>query len=401
MTPRALVPLLLFALAACSRGQTDADAKAPPDDLAVAPDGDDSDGPLVNRPDAEPKGFDVSVVDDVDLLDRPSSPDASPDATSADATSPPPDEPVVMPTCGAGEVPCGARCVVIDSNPLHCGRCGNACAADQECLVGTCSPRCPAGTSRCGLPCVDLSIDAANCGACGRACPAGMRCTAGACELACAAGQLACGGRCVDPATDVANCGACGRACPASQRCRAGACVPTGPGAPCGSNADCDPTAPTCFPQAIGWQGGYCTRQCTRDDCPAGSLCISDGSANFCLRTCTAASGCRAGYLCRSVGGTDSVCYPSCTANPYALCGAATCNAATGICRFVCASNGDCTAGSTCNTASPRRCTCSASTDCGPGRTCLTRYGYCGCNSDAACGPDALCDPTYGICRAR
>ncbi len=394
---RASLPfvLVLTALSACSEGQVDADAKALPD-ATVSPDVKDTDGPLVTPPDA-PEGFDVAVVGDADLLDAPSldAPSAPDVAIAPDVAS----EPTVTPTCLPGELACGSRCVTVEGNPLHCGRCNNACAADQECLVGTCVARCTGATTRCAATCVNLASDPAHCGACTTACPAGHRCTAGACELACAAGQSACAGACVDTAVDVTNCGACGRRCAATERCRAGACVATGAGAPCVRNTDCGASAPTCFPEAIGWQGGYCTRQCARDaDCAAGSSCISDGSANFCLRTCTAASGCRAGYLCRAAG-TVSVCYPSCTANPSALCGASTCNSATGVCRFVCASDGDCVAGSRCNTASPRRCQCSASTNCGPGRTCLVAYGYCGCNSDAACGPDALCDPTYGICR--
>lgn len=175
-----------------------------------------------------------------------------------------------------------------------------------------------------------------------------------------------------------------------------------GVGAPCDANTDCDATAPTCFPAATGWQGGYCTRQCAAlADCPSGTTCVSDGSVNFCLRVCTAPSGCRAGYLCRQVGPSTSACYPSCTFNAYALCGAASCNTSTGVCRFVCASNADCTAGSVCNTASPRRCACTSATNCGPGRTCFTSYGYCGCVDNSACGADAICDPTYGICRRR
>jgi hypothetical protein len=399
---------LVVTVVACSRGLVDSAAKDIPDDHEPAPgdlveesppspspDGGEDTAPMGGEDTRDDRELEV-VTDAPSMVEMSHPPDASP---------PPPDGSASLdlpaaPTCNAGEAVCDGRCVEVGRDPSHCGRCNNACAVGQECLAGVCLARCAPGSTRCGGDCVDLSTDASHCGACGTRCPAGMRCAAGGCVPTCTSGQLPCAGRCVDPTSDPAHCGGCNRPCPPSQRCRAGSCVVTGPGAPCASNADCDATAPRCFPEAIGWQGGYCTRPCSRDDCPAGSLCISDGSASFCLRTCTSASGCRAGYLCRAVG-SDSVCYPSCTANPLALCGAAACNAATGICRFVCTGNGDCTAGSTCNTASPRRCVCSAATDCGPGRTCLTRYGYCGCNSDAACGPDALCDPTYGICRPR
>ena len=59
-------------------------------------------------------------------------PDASPDV-AVDA----PEEPAVTPTCAAGEIACGARCVTVDGNPLHCGRCFNACAAATSSTTST------------------------------------------------------------------------------------------------------------------------------------------------------------------------------------------------------------------------------------------------------------------------
>lgn len=52
---------------------------------------------------------------------------------------------------------CGARCVDLQSDPEHCGRCDNACARGDECRLGACVA-CPAGTS---CPAVNDECDGA------------------------------------------------------------------------------------------------------------------------------------------------------------------------------------------------------------------------------------------------
>jgi hypothetical protein len=68
------------------------------------------------------------------------------------------------------------------TSKLHCGRCGNACGASEDCCSGTCKP-------------LDTGSD---CGACGRSCGGGTGCCSGSCTAL----------------NTVSNCGRCGNACP-------------------------------------------------------------------------------------------------------------------------------------------------------------------------------------------
>ena len=119
-----------------------------------------------------------------------------------------------------GEAGCGD----VRTDPNHCGRCGNRCAAGYSCSAGSCT--CASPKTTCGgakadagaeggveagadassdastgggpLTCVDLSADVNNCGACDKACTfsnAVAKCTSGQCGVAsCAAGFVDCDG---------------------------------------------------------------------------------------------------------------------------------------------------------------------------------------------------------------
>ena len=65
------------------------------------------------------------------------------------------------------------------SSAAHCGACGRACAAGQQCEAGLC---CAARERNCGGACRNLNSENANCGACGNVCPTGTTCTYGVCE---------------------------------------------------------------------------------------------------------------------------------------------------------------------------------------------------------------------------
>jgi hypothetical protein len=41
--------------------------------------------------------------------------------------------------CSEGQTRCGERCVNLQRNERHCGRCGNRCPEGSECVGGTCS----------------------------------------------------------------------------------------------------------------------------------------------------------------------------------------------------------------------------------------------------------------------
>lgn len=111
------------------------------------------------QPDA---GGDVDAPDvvSVDVVD------AGPSAVDA----PPPDVPVdtgadgpatvdviavpmdVPPLCPPLQASCSDQCVSLQSDPMNCGVCGNACASGSHCVAGACEPdacAAPAST-RCG-----------------------------------------------------------------------------------------------------------------------------------------------------------------------------------------------------------------------------------------------------------
>lgn len=129
--------------------------------------------------------------------------------------------------CGDGLDDCGpASCRNLDNDALHCGQCGNACQAGQECRAGGCE--CFAPLVKCGSSCIDLGSSPQNCGACGTVCAADRPfCSQSACSESCAAGLTACGTACIVLATDALNCGSCGAACGAGQACANSACVCT------------------------------------------------------------------------------------------------------------------------------------------------------------------------------
>ncbi|MEM9073495.1 MAG: MXAN_6577-like cysteine-rich protein [Myxococcota bacterium] len=129
------------------------------------------------------------------------------------------------PSCVMNQTLCGDECAFLDLDPANCGACGNACAAGEFCVSGSCQSPCGTGTTDCGGSCVDTDIDPANCGGCGTACAAGEVCSAGVCGLSCGGGATECDGMCVDTDVDPANCGGCGTACADGEVCSAGTCV--------------------------------------------------------------------------------------------------------------------------------------------------------------------------------
>jgi Stigma-specific protein, Stig1 len=44
--------------------------------------------------------------------------------------------------CPTGRTRCNDRCVNLQRNERHCGRCGNRCAEGQECVNGVCGQAC-------------------------------------------------------------------------------------------------------------------------------------------------------------------------------------------------------------------------------------------------------------------
>ncbi len=201
-------------------------------------------------------------------------------------------------------------------------------------------------------------------------------------------------------------------------------------GSACESAAMCDSI---CIEEDMGFPGGYCTTECTGDDCPDGSICTQVGRGFFlCLDECDPSSEertCREGYGCASSFMLDGpVCIPGCyddTDCPSGL----TCNpdggfAGEGACFDADASIGDactdelmCPADAFClgerfsgwpgGACIRGGCDADSGSGCESGEVCLPagRGGACfaGCSSDDDCRPDYTCtdfddDPSRSFC---
>ncbi len=128
--------------------------------------------------------------------------------------------------CLEGGDLCDGVCFQLQSDPRHCGRCGNTCPSGDPCQVGQCG--CGAGQTACSLTCTDVRYDSANCGACGKKCEAGRVCSTGTCSCTGASlvqqvtlPQLAA----LQPACTEFGQSACDNA--AKQVCLAGGCAST------------------------------------------------------------------------------------------------------------------------------------------------------------------------------
>lgn len=74
----------------------------------------------------------------------------------------------------ASPTACGGRCVDLQSNEDHCGRCGRGLPSGQDCVGGVGLPACDvsSGLFHCGMvECVDTRSSGLHCGRCDRACP--------------------------------------------------------------------------------------------------------------------------------------------------------------------------------------------------------------------------------------
>jgi hypothetical protein len=134
---------------------------------------------------------------------------------------------------------CGGGCVQLQTDPMNCGSCGRACAANDLCSAGACVPAgCPAGFADCDATgdCeTNVVSDTRHCGSCGNACSmanGNPLCMAGQCGIICWNGYANCdlnaANGCETSLGEVANCGACGRPCyapHATVQCACGTCT--------------------------------------------------------------------------------------------------------------------------------------------------------------------------------
>jgi hypothetical protein len=95
-------------------------------------------------------------------------------------------------TCQAALIACEGACVDPSSSPRHCGargdclgaNAGAACADGTTCTGGSCAPPCGPPNQLCGDACVLVATDPAHCGGCALACAAGEACVGGVCREA-------------------------------------------------------------------------------------------------------------------------------------------------------------------------------------------------------------------------
>lgn len=100
------------------------------------------------------------------------------------------------------------------------------CAPGESCDGGECRAECPAEQAPCAGRCVDLQTNAGHCGRCGHRCDDAQVCAGGECRAVCPLGELLCEGACVDPGSSERHCGGCTLSCQPGEECFAGRCEP-------------------------------------------------------------------------------------------------------------------------------------------------------------------------------
>jgi hypothetical protein len=117
--------------------------------------------------------------------------------------------------CPEGQTRCNDRCVNLQRNENHCGRCFNRCQTDQTCVGGVCCPDAQVCDTGPTLACCAVGEQCGEDGVCGPACVSDGG--------ACAGDADCCNGFC-----NSNICGSCreaGGACPEAGRCCSDACV--------------------------------------------------------------------------------------------------------------------------------------------------------------------------------
>jgi hypothetical protein len=285
--------------------------------------------------------------------------------------------------------------VALDSDPSHCGRCGNVCApsnATPACTMGVCGySSCNAGFGDCdgnranGCE-TNTQTSPVHCGVCGRACtPANATpaCTMGMCGYStCNAGFGDCDGNrangCeTNTQTTVAHCGACGRACTpanATPACTMGMCGYSSCNAGFG---DCDGNRANGCETNTQTTVAHCGQVCSAGTC---TLVCGPGFTNCggaCVETASNPAHC-------------GRCDNACATPPNAT---RTCTG--GTCGFTC------TAGfADCNMNSADGCevnTQTATAHCGGcGRVCAPANATPSCSA-GVCGY-TVCNPGFADC---
>lgn len=317
--------------------------------------------------------------------------------------------------CKPGQLLCKpVGCVEIASDDEHCGRCWNACSADQGCVGGRCTctaKRCPVGCCD-GDQCRPGTADGA-CGAGGTACAVcapGQFCNGQTCTCGGASCAGCCDGVTCRTGESDANCGRNGGICEAC----------TGTGVTCGGGGQAGVCG--CTPEPVGTTCAnkcgmvrnncgdeidcttVCTGCCNGSACLAGNADVNCGRNGETCRACTGAETCGGGNP-----GTPGIC--GCTAESAATtctgkCGVVANNCGQGVnCTLLCAGccdGGTCLAGTADNACGRNGVACGicpAGADTCCNRGCVdteTDEANCGSCGNACAGGEVC---TGGVCR--
>ena len=342
--------------------------------------------------------------------------------------------------CASGETLCGSTCADTQTDPNHCGACGNACStnnATPACSAGSCVLACDMGWANCNGDLTDGCETPLNtltdCGSCGTSCSlanATESCATGMCTLTmCDSGYGNCDGNanngCEARLDTLTNCGTCGSACNlanATESCSTGSCVL---GTCSAGYGNCDGAAsngcetPLTTLSDCGMCGRSCnltnatescaSGTCTLTTCDAGWGNCNTSTSDGCETSLTTTSNCGScGMGCNLSRATESCATGTCDVGM--------CDTNWGNCDGM-ASNGcetdvrdnethcgmcgnDCTFPRTeCSSGScscPGSCACEQ-TGCATGSSC-TCNGGCGCELTCADNCSATCEQSGTTC---
>jgi hypothetical protein len=201
--------------------------------------------------------------------------------------------------------------------------------------------------------------------------------------------------------------------------------------------------------EGAAWMDGYCSMECSQNDCPEGTCVPFAGGEAYCATTCSAGGECRSGYVCATAVGA---CLPDCrsgwscgdllqcdeetgtcgadasdskpTKEPNPIGAACQLNAdcssnlctpevldststgwVGGYCTQSCADSA-CPSGSTCIPFADGTSFCDADctqpADCRTGYVCAALAAVClpDCRNGWSCGTELSCDDATGACIA-
>lgn len=297
--------------------------------------------------------------------------------------------------CPDGQTRCAGMCVDLSSDDDNCGACGNVCGPVSPqnpgvysyCQNGVCvAPECPAGTTDCANYCADLTTSPVHCGACGHACAAGENCVNGMCQPPPV---------CAQPGQPCGAGGCCVGYCGQDETCECvsdgSACAPVGTGGCC-SGQPCNPDG---YCGTCGTLGAPCNAdaECCQGNYAA--LCCFDGVR---LTTvCTDVT--NIGFVCPGEPTGPVTCAAGLT-DCGGECVDLTSNAGNcGACGVSCSLGGVCIGGS-CGAPAPtclvNGSPCTYGVDvCCAGLTCYQSICQCSPPGDVCVDPTVCCS---GVC---